>query len=251
MRHTALSVALLAALAVASPQAGGGGDDKANEARVYALCHPPLGNSTGSSGPRPPCHVIDDLGYLCKANGSSPLALDAHAQCMCNGSFFADYLSCQSCQRVHGGLSPADTDHYSAVISSVSRVLCAAGATPTAEYPKIFESVAAAMPPATTTGGNTVKSDSGGGRTEVAVYATITYSQGPGRVEGSATAATAARSSSSSSRTRANDGVGGAANTSPGTATSATTSTPNGAVPTAGLGGVVFGLAAGAIAAAL
>ncbi|KAL8367303.1 hypothetical protein RB595_009183 [Gaeumannomyces hyphopodioides] len=246
MQHATLSVALLAALAAASPQAGNGGGS--NEARVDALCRPPTGNST--SGTRPPCHVIGDIVYLCKANGSSPLALDAHAQCMCKGSFFADYLSCQNCLRTHGGSSPANVEHFSAVIGSVSRVLCSG--TPTAEFNKIFESVGAAMPPATT--GNTVTSDSGGGRTEVSVYATITYSQGPGRIEGSATAATTRETSSSgsttSSRTRANDG-GGGGGTAAGPATTATTSSPNGAVPTAGFRGVALGLAAGAIVAAL
>ncbi|KAL8414789.1 hypothetical protein RB594_005845 [Gaeumannomyces avenae] len=252
MLHAALSVALLAALTAASPQAGNGGSSD-DEARVDALCRPP--NSTAV--PRPPCHVIADLGYICKANGTSPLALDAHAQCMCKGSYFADYVACQSCKRVHGVASPADEAHFSAVIGSVSRALCSG--TPTADLDGIFNSVSAAMTAAPT--GNTAKSDSGGGRTDVSVYATITYSQGPGRIEGGATAATTRETSSppsgstTSSRTRANDGAGGGGGgggtTAAGAATTATTSSPNGAVPTAGFGGVAVGLAAGAFMAAL
>ncbi|KLU83532.1 hypothetical protein MAPG_02589 [Magnaporthiopsis poae ATCC 64411] len=61
LRHTVLSMAFLAALAVASPQAGGGGDDKANEARVYALCHPPPGSSISTGGTRPPCQFFEEL----------------------------------------------------------------------------------------------------------------------------------------------------------------------------------------------
>ena len=71
---------------------------------VKLVCSP----KTEAGGPVPPCVEIAVIESACTPNGNTSLALEAHAQCMCKGSYFSDWIGCQNCLLAHGARSPRD-----------------------------------------------------------------------------------------------------------------------------------------------
>jgi hypothetical protein len=134
----------------------------------------------------PPCQEIANIENACKPNGTSSLYLQAHAQCMCHGSFFTDWIGCLNCNYVHGARSEQDADAYKRIITSASHALCTG--TPTASFGAIFSSV-------NNNGivgvGSTDMSDQYPSETAIDLYYTPTGVQGPGIITGSPTGATA------------------------------------------------------------
>ncbi|KAK3403050.1 hypothetical protein B0T20DRAFT_14213 [Sordaria brevicollis] len=159
---------------------------RADERYEDIVCRPAV--KEGSNGPIPPCISLENIEAQCAPNGTSPLAYEAHKQCMCGGSFFTEWPLCQNCLFVHGLRSERDVDRYLSVLASASSVLCEAEATPSAIFRDIFQSVDYEVPVPTT--GATGKSDQAVSKTDVSYYMT-TVSQGPGKITGSALSATA------------------------------------------------------------
>lgn len=153
------------------------------EAKEQQVCQP---TGTSSSGVTPPCQEIANIESACQPNGTEPIDYEAHAQCMCNGSYFNDWVGCQKCLEVHGLRSERDTYHYVSVLSQASKGLCTG--TPTAAFSDYFASAGSVVPPATS--GNTVSSDEYPGKTDVSLYYTPSGTQGPGAITGSAASAT-------------------------------------------------------------
>ncbi|KAK8088111.1 collagen-like protein mcl1 protein [Apiospora hydei] len=218
-------------------------------------------------GPGAPCISIDSIAKACQPSGTSPLALEAHAQCMCGGSYFSDYLGCQRCLVLHGARSERDDAYWASVLAVASSALCTG--TPTASFPKIFESAGASVVGPTT--GGTASSDAKSGETAVSLYYTAKGSQGPGSITGSATGATAKATSAptetgspttgrsaktTSGSGSSSDSDSSAATTEAGDSTAASSSTtPTGnvaaATGVAGAKGLLMAMAGGALVAAL
>jgi hypothetical protein len=219
---------------------------------VASLCKP----EPDGDGPVAPCISIESIEVQCAPNGTEPLNLDAHAQCMCKGSFFAEKLACERCLNVHGLLSERDYLHYQNVLSVVSSELCGS-ATPTAVFASIYSWVQETQPRPTT--GATGTSDSADGATEVSYYYTASGPQGPGRIEGAAASATAESSeapetttvTSTAATTTSTGGADEAEETGDDAEEASSTTGENGAVPTAAAGGIAWGIAGAAILAAL
>ncbi|KAB5572697.1 hypothetical protein GE09DRAFT_1054737 [Coniochaeta sp. 2T2.1] len=136
----------------------------------------------------PPCVEIETIETLCVPNGTAPIYLAAHQQCMCGGSYFAEWPACQSCLLFHGLRSEREVAQYDGVLSAASSSFCGA-ATPTATFADVFASVQSTFPVPTT--GGTVSSDRAKGETAVSLYYTAAGKQGPGVITGSAATAIA------------------------------------------------------------
>ncbi|KAF3058199.1 hypothetical protein GL218_05392 [Daldinia childiae] len=224
-------------------------DDDDNE-YIASMCAP--AQAPDQSDPAP-CVAIQNIETACLPNGTSPLALEAHAQCLCGGSYFAEWLGCRRCLLEHGALSPRNFSYFSDVLSSASEKLCEG--TPTAAFATLFTDAQAGIPEPTT--GNTAFSDVKSGDAAVSLYYTASGLQGPGPITGSATAATVHTSDSSSSEATATGGVsqsGGVRSTT--NAPSATSSSSsNIAVPTGapvnGKGAIFAAAVGGALVAVL
>ncbi|TLD21432.1 hypothetical protein PspLS_08848 [Pyricularia sp. CBS 133598] len=176
--------------------------------RIYldTVCRPPILHMGDVVAP---CISIETTEALCYPNGTTPLHLDAHAQCLCRGSFFAEWTACRACLSLHGLLDDPDHSFYQAVATSASSVLCgflttpAAAPAPTTIFKAIFSSIAATLPgrPASIQGKSPVATAAGAEnpgpkdkapfQTEVGLYYTARGPQGPGPITGPATAATA------------------------------------------------------------
>ena len=148
------------------------------------VCQPPVEQGEVI----PPCTSIETIEVACLPNGTSSIFLEAHAQCMCGGSFFADWVGCRSCLTAHGFLAERDAARFNSALAVVSRDMCGDSA-PTVPFQSLFESAAAAQPEPTT-GATTTRSDPLSGSTDVSLYYTAPDSQGPGPITGSATSAT-------------------------------------------------------------
>ncbi|KAH6679946.1 hypothetical protein F5X68DRAFT_212397 [Plectosphaerella plurivora] len=207
-----------------------------------------------------PCINIEAIEVQCAPNGTEPIHLDAHAQCMCKGSFFAEKLGCERCLQVHGLRSERDYLQYADVLSVVSEELCSG--TPTAVYASIFSWVQETHPEPTT--GNTVTSTelATGSAMDVSAYYTASGLQGAGQIEGAAaTAPGTGTSVAASTATTTTTTTEASTSTSNGTEeeeaeetgeTEGTTTTDgSGAMPTAAAGGIAWGIAGAAILAAL
>ncbi|KAI1467803.1 uncharacterized protein F4812DRAFT_427631 [Daldinia caldariorum] len=201
-----------------------------------------------------PCVAIQNIETACLPNGTSPLALSAHAQCLCGGSYFAEWLGCRRCLLTHGALSQRNFTYFSAVLSSASAELCAEGATPTAAFATLFTEAQAGVPEPTGTGG-TQLTDAKSGDAAVSLYYTASGPQGPGRITGSATAATAevsetgtgAGTTATATGGVSQNGSGGARSTS-NRPSATTSSSSNVAIPTGAPGngkGAIFAAAVG------
>jgi len=189
----------------------------------------------------PPCQEITNIESACLPNGTAPLDLLAHAECMCGGSYFSDWIGCLNCDFVHGGRSPAVTSAFHTILSSASNELCTG--TPTAPFQSIFQSL---QYNPVANGTATDVSDLYPSQTAVSLYFTASGPQGPGAITGSATLATKTPSTAATT-TGANGGSGG--NTgggSGGTQSTSTSSSKAGAAPTGvWMGGL--GFAAGVV----
>lgn len=240
---------------------------------INSVCRPELPEDTNTSSAFvvPPCIAVETIESLCQPNGTSPLALEAHAQCMCGGTFFSQWRGCQDCQVFHGARSEQDVDHFAAALAIASKALC--GAKPTAKFQELFES-ANYVAPYPTTGASTSK-DAKPSDAAVSLYFTPSASSwGPGPITGSATGATGSAGSSQPTATF----TGGETNGPPvdtgsgssqptgtttttsrpvagqsGSTTISTTAAPGMAAPTAGAGvrGLLIAVAGGAMAAVL
>ena len=184
MRRTALVAAatgLILPSSLASSLAGRQ-DDPATNGPVPPECYPT--SEVAPGGTRPPCPELWAIEAACEPSGTGQAALDRHAQCMCQGSYFDDYVGCQSCLRVHGTRSERDTNYWNSVLAVASSALC--GGSPTAVFPEVFSSVQAdpnAVPQPTS--GATQTSNQYPGQTDVSLYYTATRSQGAGIPAGS------------------------------------------------------------------
>lgn len=177
---------LLSALAHAFPESPSrvrARDDDDNY--FVSVCLPSA--APDATGVVPPCIDIITIETACTPNGTSPLALEAHAQCLCGGSYFAEWLACRRCLEVHGILSPQNYSYYSTVLSSASEELCTG--TPTAALAQLWTQVQAGVPEPTAAGDTTL-TDISSGDAAVSLYYTPTGPQGPGVITGSATEAT-------------------------------------------------------------
>lgn len=172
------------------------------------VCYP---DSTGTVAP---CQEIYNIEQACQPNGTAPIDYEAHAQCMCKGSYFQDWAGCQKCLLAHGLRSERDNIRYNNIINAASKALCTG--TPTAAFPSYFASAESTAPAVTT--GNTASSDRFPGKTEVSLYYTPTVSQGPGVITGSAASAThkatPSEDSTSSAASKTNNGKGSSATNS-------------------------------------
>lgn len=149
------------------------------EAAALSICNP------GIPAPgvrRPPCTYIEYLETMCWPRGSSPLHYDEHAQCMCNGSFFPEWVGCQECLFIHGLRSERETVFYANVLSEASESLC--HGTPSVPFRSLFADVEATAERVTT--GATTSVDLYPGNSDVGLYYTRTGPRGMGTITGSA-----------------------------------------------------------------
>lgn len=159
-------------------------DDK-DESDTPKVCYPEV----NGSGTVPPCISIANIEAACQPNGTEAINYDAHAQCMCAGSFFMDWRGCQNCLFVHGYRSSRDHQYWEGVLSVASDALC--HGTPTAVFKSLFASAEANTreAPIVTTG-DAKTSDEFPSKTDVSLYYTATGPQGPGAITGAAATAT-------------------------------------------------------------
>ncbi|OLN85952.1 hypothetical protein CCHL11_05435 [Colletotrichum chlorophyti] len=218
-----------------------------------------------SNGPLPPCVQIENIEAACQPNGTDSIHLEAHAQCMCRGSFFAEKLGCERCLYVHGIRSEADLAYYSGVLSSASNALCTG--TPTAAFATVYSNIEVAATRATS-GLATSRSDQAPSNTAISLYYTASGPQGPGSITGAAASATATAEQtrtataavtttasttggSGSTSTRASTTTTGPTGTASDDAATTTTESGNGAMPTYAAGGLMMGAAGLALLAGL
>ncbi len=177
------------------------------------VCKPQL----PPSEPLPPCVEIENIETLCYPNGTTQIYLEAHAQCMCRGSYFPEWNACRECLFLHGQLSERDLAFYQSIATTASSRLCgfltttarAAAAAPSAGSGSASANTTALAPPPTAifkdlftsveealsfpTTGATVAVDVAHGNSDVALYFTAPPGAvlGPGSITGSAASATA------------------------------------------------------------
>lgn len=191
---------------------------------VDTVCKPATKNPADTV---PPCVEIETIETLCVPNGTEPIYLIAHQECMCGGSYFAEWPACQNCLFYHGLRTEREVAQYDGILSAASSSFCGA-ATPSATFAAVFSAIQSTFPVPTT--GGTVSSDRAPSQTAVSLYYTASGSQGPGAITGSAATATATR------LVTAPAGTGTAAGTGPGSQTSGGGPNP-GTTPTTGPSG--------------
>ncbi|OAQ62073.1 collagen-like protein Mcl1 [Pochonia chlamydosporia 170] len=136
---------------------------------VAQVCYPEVDDF----GSVPPCISIAKIEAACQPNGTDGIDYNAHAQCMCQGSYFTDWTGCQNCLFVHGYRSARDHVYWEGVLSVASSSLCQG--TPTALFQAIFTAAQAdtqAAPIVTT--GDTKSVDEFPSQTDVSLYYTTT-----------------------------------------------------------------------------
>ncbi|KAI9650410.1 hypothetical protein NHQ30_000424 [Ciborinia camelliae] len=204
------------------------------ESYLTSVCSPNI-----TSGTIPPCIEVITIQSACDPNGTTPLDYLAHAQCMCNGGFFSNWLGCLNCDYVHGGRSPAEVSAFHTIITSASNQLCTG--TPTASFAAIFNSLGGED---VAEGTATQLSDLYPSETAVSLYYTASGNQGVGTITGSATGATKSGSGSASATTAAAATASGGSGS--GASATATTTTAAGAVTGGGKSGSTSSSSAGA-----
>jgi hypothetical protein len=149
----------------------------ANLDYLNSVCSPNISNPN----PIPPCISVNTIETLCTPNGTTPLAYQAHAQCLCNtpSTFFQDWLGCRRCLVTHGGLSEREFNGFRAVLAAASSSLCSG--TPTTNFAAIF---ASATPSGGAAQGPTTYSDQYPSSSAVSLYYTPSGVQGPGTITG-------------------------------------------------------------------
>ncbi|RFU32235.1 hypothetical protein B7463_g4111, partial [Scytalidium lignicola] len=247
-----ITPALLLLLAPISAQLLPRQSSNPEQAYLDSVCSP----ATPSGAPLPPCLEIDYIETTCQPNGTSPLDYLAHAECMCGGSFFADWIGCLNCLSIHGGRSENVANAFSTIISSASNILCTG--TPTAPFASIFNSLSNAVPP---TGTDTATVDQFPSNAAVSLYYTATGPEGPGPITGEATVAVAESTTSTGGGSSAASTAIPASGSTPAPSSSAggsgaanvatTSSSKGGAAPTGLVGGILGAVVAGAVMVAL
>jgi hypothetical protein len=106
----------------------------------FAICHP----SVAPGNPLPPCVSVDNQQYSCAPSSNTPSYLQSAQSCICNSSFFQDWVGCRNCLYYHGILNQDWYNAWKAEINSVSLAYCYG--TPTAYFPDVFKSMTSAMP---------------------------------------------------------------------------------------------------------
>ena len=192
---------------------------------LEAVCQPAPGPNPGDAVP--PCTEIQVIETACQPNGTGPLYLKAHQECMCGGSYFPEWTACLACEALHGQRSPREVAFYGSVFSAASSAFCGVP-TPTGRWQSVFATQEAEATPVTT--GDTGSTDRAVSETAVSLYYTPSGSIGPGPITGSAAAATAtttatASTSSPAKTSQQQSSLGGAssgtASASPSSSTSA------------------------------
>ncbi|PNY26242.1 Uncharacterized protein TCAP_03825 [Tolypocladium capitatum] len=213
-RSTLLAVSASLLLPVSASRLElGGGEDKAK------VCYPAI-----KSGVAAPCVEIINIESACHSNGTDSADYEAHAQCMCNGSFFSDWRGCQRCLLVHGLRSERDNVYWDRVLSVASNALCTG--MPTAEFWSVFASAASNTVDAPfVTIGDTKSFDGFPGQTDVSIYYTASGTQGPGAVTGAV--ASTVKQQQTSGAVNSPGGVSTGGNGGNGGNTTAITSTPS------------------------
>ncbi|KAG7124335.1 hypothetical protein HYQ45_013689 [Verticillium longisporum] len=210
----------------------------------------------------PPCVSIEIIETACLSNGTDAIHYEAHAQCMCNGSFFPEKLACERCHFVHGLRSGSEVDRYEGILAAASNALC--DGNPTAPFASLFASAEAVATPVSD--GATGATDQFVSETDVSLYYTATGDQGAGTITGDAASATATTTNSppfsetpttgtasnSGEETRTTTSAADESETS-GTATEEVNPTEedSGAIPTQAADRLVLGLAGMALLAAV
>ncbi|KIE02339.1 collagen-like protein Mcl1, partial [Metarhizium majus ARSEF 297] len=197
-KFLAVSTALLlpATASLTVTRDGTDGKGMGNPAKV---CYPEV----NGSGVVPPCISISNIESACQPNGTESIDFNAHAQCMCQGSYFVDWRGCQNCLFIHGFRSARDHVYWERVLSVASDSLCQG--TPTAAFSAIFSSVQANTRDAPfVTTGDTMSSDKFPSKTDVSLYYTATGPQGPGAITGAAATATRVSNPSATNLTASN-----------------------------------------------
>jgi hypothetical protein len=244
---TLLSAGFLATSASASPLdvLAARQTNNTEEAYLDSVCFP---NTTEPI--IPPCQEIINIQSACLPNGTAPLDLLAHAECMCGGSFFEDWVGCLNCDYVHGGRSPQIVSAFNTIITSASNLLCTG--TPTAPFASIFSSLSDVVAPS---GTDTATTDLYPSQTAISLYYTPSGKQGVGAITGAATAATASVTSTSTSMTvkttGATTGAGANTGSSSSGGSSSTSSSKAGAAPTGVWMGALGAVAGGVVMAVL
>ncbi|KAL8418056.1 hypothetical protein RB594_001604 [Gaeumannomyces avenae] len=158
----------------------------------------------------PPCISADVTEALCFPNGTTPLHVEAHAQCMCRGSYFAERAACRACLALHGLLPEPDAFLDAAVDAAASSALCGFLAVtdplpvtsppppPSVPFRALSGSAEVTLAPSGRPAGVATAGRDGPGpddkapsRTEVSLYYTPSGPQGPGPITGSAALASA------------------------------------------------------------
>ncbi|KAI4866738.1 hypothetical protein F4820DRAFT_241462 [Hypoxylon rubiginosum] len=213
-----------------------GDDDDGDNDYLVSVCLPSAAPDTTAL---PPCVDVIAIETACAPNGTSPLALEAHAQCLCGGSYFAEWLGCRRCLEVHDILSPGNYSYFSTVLSSASNELCTG--TPTAPLASLWAQVQAQVPEPTAGDDGALLTDIASGDAAVSLYYTASGLQGPGSITGSATLATASTTGTTTTGGGVSSsftGSAGAQSTTNAAASSTTTSSSsNVAAPTGAAGG--------------
>ncbi|KAH8648804.1 hypothetical protein BGZ60DRAFT_423010 [Tricladium varicosporioides] len=207
--------------------------NSAEEKYLNEVCFPNTTNPVV-----PPCQEVINIQSACQPNGTTSLDLQAHAQCMCGGSYFSDWLGCLNCDFVHGARSPQIVSSYNAIITSASQALCTG--TPTAPFASIFASLDSGSKASS---GGASLTDLYPSKTDISLYYTPTKSQGVGAITGAATAATKTGSGGATTGTGAtgsqttlnggkSSGAGSAGGSGTAAGASSTSSSKAGAAPT-------------------
>lgn len=230
-----LSTILLASLAAADTA----------DSYIQSVCQPDV-------TPAPPCQAIINIESACQPNGTEPLDYLAHAECMCNGGFFPNWLGCLDCYYVHGNRSSGNVAAFNTILSSASNALCTG--TPTARFADIFANISNSNGPQD--GSVTSLKDQFPSQTAVSLYYTASGPQGVGAITGSATLATktgaentAASTGSDSSKSTGTSGTDGTAGGSSANPAATTSSSSAGAAATQIIGGLLAVVAGGVIVA--
>lgn len=225
----------------------------AREDYIDTVCSPNTTTSSSSADSVvPPCIEVTTIQEACAPNGSTPIYYAAHAECICGGSFFDDWRGCQACLLYHGARSERDEAFYLSVVDVASSSLCGT-ATPTSDFAAIFSAVAATLAQPTT--GATTSGDLAPSSTAVSLYYTLSGSQGPGAITGSAASATATTTASTGSgsstgkTSTTKSSASGSGTASSGSAQSSSSSA--GAENTRAAGEMLVGLAGLAVLAGL
>jgi hypothetical protein len=126
--------------------------------------------------PTAPCVSIENIEAICMQRG---ISLEDHQRCMCEGSFFEDWLGCRQCLRVNGALGEVEVEYWSSVMSGASTAMCDGESAPTTYWQDYFGSaIVTAEPPTEYSQGlgkTTLVTE-----TDVSLYYTAPDSQGPG-----------------------------------------------------------------------